>query len=143
LLDESSRINRSGYPGELVAWQPHLRAVTDRAMNRGDERGADLCNGLGYHLDSMGDYDGARPYYEKALEINRNVLGEEHPDTATSLNNLGALLRATGDYDGARPYYEKAYSILVKSLGANHPNTTTVKENLEILNSKIRSLEND
>jgi tetratricopeptide (TPR) repeat protein len=143
LLAESRRINKSGYPGELVVWQPHLRAVTDRALDRADERGADLCNELGFHLQAMGDYDGARPYYEKALEINRNVLGEEHPDTATSLNNLGFLLQATGDYGGARPYYEKAYSILVKSLGANHPNTTTVKENLEILNSKIRSLEND
>jgi tetratricopeptide (TPR) repeat protein len=91
----------------------------------------------------LGDNDGARPYYEKALEIRRNVLGEEHPDTALSLNNLGALLQAMGDYDGARPYYEKALEINRKVLGEEHPNTTIFKENLGILNSKIRSLEND
>jgi hypothetical protein len=29
----------------------------------------------------------ARPYYEQALAIRREVLGERHPDTAQSLNN--------------------------------------------------------
>jgi tetratricopeptide (TPR) repeat protein len=45
----------------------------------------------------MGDLQGARPYYEKALEIRKKVLGKEHPDTALSLNNLGFLLRAMGE----------------------------------------------
>ena len=38
--------------------------------------------------------------YEKALEISKNVLGEEHPDTATTLRNLGALLQDMGDFVG-------------------------------------------
>ena len=45
----------------------------------------------------MGDFPAARPYYEQALAIRREVLGEHHPDTATSLNNLGSLLQAMGD----------------------------------------------
>ena len=53
-------------------------------------------NNLGSLLQEMGDYAGARPYFEQALAISRKVLGEEHPDTATSLNNLGFLLQEHG-----------------------------------------------
>ena len=40
------------------------------------------------------DYDSVRPYFERALAIQEEVLGARHPDTATSLNNVGYLLRA-------------------------------------------------
>jgi hypothetical protein len=36
----------------------------------------------------MGNYVAAEPLYRQALQIRRRVLGEEHPDFATSLNNL-------------------------------------------------------
>ena len=41
--------------------------------------------------------------YRKALEIRRRVLGEDHPDTATSYNNLAANLDAQGKYAEAEP----------------------------------------
>jgi CHAT domain-containing protein len=78
----------------------------------------------------MGDFSGARPYYEQALAINRKVLGEEHPAMATSLNQLGALLRAMGDFSGARPYYEQALAIRRKVLGEEHPDTANSLNNL-------------
>ncbi len=42
------------------------------------------------------------PYYEKALEIRKKVLGEKNPDTVYSLNNIGGLLRAMGELKAAR-----------------------------------------
>jgi len=39
------------------------------------------------------------------------VLGERHPDTATSLNNLAVLLEAQGDYAAAKPLFEQAVDI--------------------------------
>ncbi|MDL1969150.1 MAG: hypothetical protein LWW97_11595 [Deltaproteobacteria bacterium] len=62
VLTEARQINSTGCPSSLLSWQPHLRMVTDRALKRGDERGADLSSALGYHLHSIGDYEGARPY---------------------------------------------------------------------------------
>ena len=41
-------------------------------------------NNLGFLLDSMGDLQAAKPYYEKALEIRKKVLGEAHPDSDTA-----------------------------------------------------------
>ena len=49
-------------------------------------------NNLAMLLEAQGDYAGARPLYEKALAIRKEVLGERHPDYAKSLNNLAMLL---------------------------------------------------
>jgi tetratricopeptide (TPR) repeat protein len=84
----------------------------------------------------IGDYAGARPYYERALAIREQVLGAEHPNTATSLNNLGVLLQVQGDYAGARPYFERALRIFCAALGEQHPSTQTVQNNLEALLAK-------
>jgi tetratricopeptide (TPR) repeat protein len=35
--------------------------------------------------DSQGDYDQAKPLYEKALAIDEKVYGKEHPDVAIDL----------------------------------------------------------
>ena len=133
LLTEAQRLNNAGYPAPLLAWQRHLRAVTDAVLARADERAAGLCNSLGYHLQMIGDYPAARPYYERSLEICEKVLGSVHPRTAISLNNLGTLLDAMGDLAGARPYYERALAIWEKALGPAHPDTATSLNNLGML----------
>ncbi len=57
----------------------------------------------------------AHLYLERASVICEKVLGEGHPDTASSLNNLAVLpnnlaglLSEPGFYQGARPLCERA-----------------------------------
>ena len=133
LYVEANRLNKSGYPATLLAWQPHLRALVEKAPQREDERSALLCNELGYHLWMLGDYAGVSPYYERALAIREKVLGAAHPGTAQSLNNLGFLLRSEGDLAGARRYYERALAIREKLLGAEHPDTARSLDNFGAL----------
>jgi tetratricopeptide (TPR) repeat protein len=133
LLAEADRLNNAGFPVPLLAWQPHLRAVTDAAYDREDERAAGLCNTLGYHLKMISDYTEARPYYERALAIRETILGPNHPDTARSLNNLGLLLKTMDDYDGARRCYEEALAIRETVLCPDHPETATSLNNLGVL----------
>jgi tetratricopeptide (TPR) repeat protein len=130
---EVNRLNGVGLPALLLRWQPHLRAVTDRARSRDDQRASKLCSALDYYLSMVGDFAGARPYSERALAIREKVLGAEHPDTARSLNNLGELLRSQGDLAGARPYLERALAIREKVLGAEHPDTALSLNNLGVL----------
>ena len=130
LLAEADRLNNAGIPGPLLAWQPHLRAVTEIAQRRETTNAAGLCNTLGYHLQMIGDYPAARPYFERALAIWEKVLGAEHPDTARSLNNFGFLLQSQGDLAAARSYYERALAIREKVLGAEHPDTARSLNNL-------------
>ncbi len=135
LLAEARRLNNAGFPFDLLPLQPHLRHVTEAALPRRDETAANLGNTLGYHLPLMGDYKGAKPYYERALEIRQEALGSRHPDTATSLNNLGGLLSSMGDYEGAKPYYERALEIRQEALGSRHPDTATSLNNLAVLHA--------
>ncbi len=53
----------------------------------------------------------AQPLFEKALEIRRRVLTDDHPDTATSYNDVAYNLRAQGKYAWAQPLFEKALAI--------------------------------
>ena len=125
--------NHSGYPARMQPLLAHLKFLTDQALARGDEQAAGLANSLGFYAVGIGDYTGARPYFEQALEIRRKALGEQHPDTASSLNNLGFLLKTIGDYTGARPYYEQALEIQRKALGEQHPDTARSLNNLGAL----------
>jgi hypothetical protein len=68
--------------------------------------------------------------YGKALSLRlerlkgcREVLGEEHPHTATSYNNVAANLHAQGKYAEAGPPYQKALDFCCKVLGEDHPST--------------------
>jgi tetratricopeptide (TPR) repeat protein len=65
----------------------------------------------------------------QALAIRKARLGEQHPDTATSLNNLAGLYQAQGRYDEAEPLYQQALAIMRERLGEQHPYTITVAGN--------------
>jgi tetratricopeptide (TPR) repeat protein len=133
ILTTASRLNAAGDPRPLLALEVHLRAVTDAAQRREDTPAAGLCNALGFRLHVVGQYAEARPYYERALAIREQILGPEHPNTATSLNNLGDLLQAQGDLGGARPYLERALAICEQVLGPEHPDTAGSLNNLGTL----------
>jgi CHAT domain-containing protein/Flp pilus assembly protein TadD len=90
-------------------------------------------NNLASALESQGDYAGARPLYEQALAILKEVLGERHPDYASCLNSLAALLESQGDYAGARPLYEQALANRKQVLGERHPLYALSLNNLAML----------
>ncbi|MEZ5331032.1 MAG: serine/threonine-protein kinase [Thermoanaerobaculia bacterium] len=69
---------------------------------------AETLNDLGLGLDSVGRSAEAMPMLEEALEIHREVLGEEHPDTLHILGNVAAMHRDAGDYEEAERLYREA-----------------------------------
>jgi len=48
-------------------------------------------NNLGSVLQALGDMEGAKKMYERALSIFTEYLGEDHPNTVTVQNNLDSL----------------------------------------------------
>ena len=71
----------------------HLKYLTDQALARGDAQAARLANNMGYYLDTIADYPGAKPYYEQALAIMEKKLGVDHPITKIVRGNLNALIK--------------------------------------------------
>jgi tetratricopeptide (TPR) repeat protein len=84
-------------------------------------------------LYRKGDFRRAIGIAKQAADIRRRVLGEQHPDTATSLHNLAGLYYLMGDYAKAEPLYRQALEINKKVLGENHPSTATGLHSLGLL----------
>ena len=55
--------------------------------------------------------------------MQRETLGNRHPDTLTSIHNLGELLRAKGDLAAAEPLCREALEGMRETLGDRHPHT--------------------
>ena len=69
----------------------------------------------------------------RALAIDEQSFGTEHPDVARDLNNLARWLQAANRLAEAEPLMRRALAILVASLGADHPNSQTVIGNYAAL----------
>ncbi|HSH04053.1 MAG TPA: tetratricopeptide repeat protein [Anaerolineae bacterium] len=106
LIELDRRRDAAGRLGRMPLLGEHLRYVTDVALERGDGPSAALSSWLGYYAKELPDYGMAHYYYERALLIYEEVLGERHSDTASSLNNMGSLLESMGAYEEAQPYYD-------------------------------------
>ncbi|NEO74435.1 tetratricopeptide repeat protein, partial [Moorena sp. SIO3H5] len=75
----------------------------------------------GWELYQQGKYSEAIPLAERALGIRQQVLGEEHPDVATSLNHLALLYSRQGSYQQAEPLFRQALELRKRLLGEEHP----------------------
>ncbi len=87
-------------------------------------------NDAGFLLDTLGRYDEAIDFFEKALNSDLKTLGEDHPQVAIYRNNLGATWKSKGEYDKAIEYYEKALASDLKTLGEDHPQVAIYRNNL-------------
>jgi tetratricopeptide (TPR) repeat protein len=74
--------------------------------------------------------------------LRKRLLGENHPDVASSLNNLAALYDSQGRYESAEPLYLQALELRQRLLGENHPDVATSLNNLaELYRSQGRDEE--
>lgn len=61
------------------------------------------------------------PIMQRALQINRDVLGLRHPETATTETNLAGMLVNVGKPDGAIPLLTDAIRVFEITFGPGHP----------------------
>ncbi len=87
-------------------------------------------SGLAHFLEAQGEYEEARPLYERSLAILEKSLGPDHRDVARGLNNLAVFLKTQGEYEEARPLCERSLAIWEKSLGPDHPEVALTLNNL-------------
>jgi tetratricopeptide (TPR) repeat protein len=73
-----------------------------------------------------GKYAEAEPPYKRALDIDEQALGSDHPRVATDLNNLAQLYNKQGKYSEAGPLYRRALDIRELALGPDHPDVAPV-----------------
>jgi tetratricopeptide (TPR) repeat protein len=89
-------------------------------------------------LHVLGDLQGAKVHFERALRIGEATFGSDHHAYATRLNNLANVLKDLGDLQGAKDHIESALGILRRFLWDDHPTTKLVQQNLA---SVLRAIE--
>jgi hypothetical protein len=72
----------------------------------------------------------AEPISRRALQIDENHFGENHPRVAMRLNNFGLLLQKSNRSIEAEPLYRRALAINENHFGKDHPHLHAVLSNL-------------
>ena len=113
---------------------PHALAVARHAdAAEIAEPTARLFNQLGVLFEAKADYAEAEQLTRRALAIDEQSYGPDHPDVAIRLNNLAQLLQATNRLAEAEPLMRRALAIDEKSYGPDHPNVAIRLNNLATL----------
>jgi serine/threonine protein kinase/tetratricopeptide (TPR) repeat protein len=127
-------------PDEQPEPDVKLRTVLDRAAAKARERfasepllEANVQQTLATTYDALGAYDTAREHHERALELRREHLGEDHPDTLRSLASLVSIMIAESSYEEAEPLAQETLDRMTRVLGAEHHETLAHAGNVALL----------
>jgi tetratricopeptide (TPR) repeat protein len=90
-----------------------------------DERLAKTLNNLGQLYRLQGKFREAEPFYQRSLQLREQVLGPEHPDTATACRNLAWLALEQGQDLQAEQLLQRALAIGQRTQHAGHPDLAT------------------
>ncbi len=86
---------------------------------------------------NFGQYKRAAQLGEKALEIDLELFGSEHPKVANRQSNLGDVYRNLGAYEKARDLLEVALASDLENFGPEHPEVAISQSNLAIVYSNL------
>jgi eukaryotic-like serine/threonine-protein kinase len=75
----------------------------------------------------------AKQTYERALEIDRQALGDDHPRIALRLNNLAIVAQNMGDPKQAEALFRDALGRNERAYGDRHPDTAITKGNYGLM----------
>jgi len=101
-----------------------------RQPNLEDRNIAFTANQLALFLMHASLYAGAEPLMRRALMIDEQSYGKDHPRVAIELNNLAGLLQATNRLAEAEPLMRRALTIDEQSYGKDHPTVARDLNNL-------------
>ncbi|MDQ3765279.1 MAG: FxSxx-COOH system tetratricopeptide repeat protein, partial [Actinomycetota bacterium] len=104
-------------PHVLVATEPH------RTLTRVEQDVAWLLDHAAQYLQTRGEFAPSRPLLERARDLRRSMLGDDHPDTLKLANNLVGGLWELGQYEPARQLSEDTLARCRQVLGEDHPDT--------------------
>jgi tetratricopeptide (TPR) repeat protein len=124
--DESNRYRWRTY-------LPHaLYILACTVSELGGEYKVTLQKGCGLCLHSEGRYTEAEGLLKQAMETHKRMLGQEHPDTLSSMNNLALTYRKQGRWKEAEVQFTQVLETKKRVLGEEHPSTLTSMASLAL-----------
>ena len=110
------------------------RAVTDleRRSTMVPTARASLLSAVGLTYRGLGLISENLDVSGKALAIRRQAIGDQHPDTLSSMNDNAVAFCDASQFDRAIELHEQALNGRRAMLGADHPDTLTSMSNLAV-----------
>lgn len=127
---------RVGVLEQTTSWQDArwelepLDALADLWAETCHERASWLLSHTGHWWNNLAEWTRAEPQMRRALAIDEQSYGAEHPEVARALNNLAALLQATNRLAEAESLMRRGLKIEEKSRGVDHPLVAVQLNNL-------------
>jgi DNA-binding SARP family transcriptional activator len=120
--------NPRNNPAVWQVWRqllPHVLVATDlhHTLTGVEEDVAWLLDHAAKYLQTRGEPSSARPLFERARNLRRSSLGDDHPNTLESAGSLSLNLWALGQYEPARQLAEDTFTRCRRILGEDHPHT--------------------
>jgi tetratricopeptide (TPR) repeat protein len=110
---------------------PHAQhALAHSLGDDNDEERLDLASKCARTLHSDGRYKEAEDLEVEVMQTRKRVLGDEHPDTLTSMGNLALTYSKQGQWDEAEELHVQVMQTMKRVLGHEHPSTLTSMANL-------------
>ena len=129
LLAQASANNQSG-PRAKPDPDLKVRTALDRAaaniggkFDRQPEVAAAIRGTIGQTYTDLGLYAEARAQLERALDLDRRVVGAENQKTLQAIDRLGSVAYYQGKYPEAEALFSQALEIQRRVLGPEHPDT--------------------
>jgi len=94
---------------------------------------ASVRNTLGRTYDAIGVYEKSVAELERALSIQKRILGLDHPDTLSTMNSLSTVFIRLGKYAEAESILRETVSRQKQVLGAEHQQTIISMHNLGVV----------
>jgi tetratricopeptide (TPR) repeat protein len=91
---------------------------------------ARLLNRIGSYYNERGRYDTAEPPLRLALDMNKKMLGADHPEVAHCLGSLAMLSHNQRGYERAESLYLQTLRILERARGCDDPEVAQSSNNL-------------
>jgi hypothetical protein len=129
MLAQASAANQFG-PSVKPDPDLKVRTALDRAAQRitgkfdkQPEVEASIRDTIGQTYMDLGLYSEARKQLERAMELERRVLGARNPNTLKTLSRLGQTAVLQGNYPEADALFNRALEAQRRVLGLDHPDT--------------------
>jgi tetratricopeptide (TPR) repeat protein len=110
---------------------PHaLYALSHSQTDNNDKKRLDLVWKCAMSLYKDGRYKEAEELFVQVMQTNKRALGDEHPDTLSSMANLAATYRKQGHWGKAEELEVQVMQTFKRVLGDEHLDTLTSMGNL-------------
>lgn len=108
--------------------EPAAKVVRERFKDQPLVQAA-VMNQIARSFEKLGRSREAEPLVREAIELRERVLGEDHPETVSSLSDHAMILLALGQQSDAEPILRRVMDLRLRMHGEDHPDALASMNN--------------